>query len=252
MHPDKNEKTVKMIFQRSESDIKSKMSGFTLIEMAMVMIIAGIILSTIMTVLPSILKTAKAKETRALLEKYDYALLGYAIANSRLPFADSDNDGVENNNVYFGTLPYKTLGLSSGDDAWGHKIKYAVYGKSGGGNTNLTYHFIATDIGTPPVHKTARQNFQTALGNAGGTSDTAIVHTIGVGGNCSDITPDQAFVIASGGPKDLDGVNGFFDLCNGQADASNPVFNSDNEIQAGNYDDLVRSKAATVLSAEIN
>ena len=91
--------------------------------MAMVMIIAGIILSTIMTVLPSILKTAKAKETRALLDKYDHALLGYAIANSRLPYADSDNYGNENNNVYFGTLPYKTLGLAAGNDGWGHKIK---------------------------------------------------------------------------------------------------------------------------------
>jgi len=208
--------------------------------MAMVMIIAGIILSTIMTVLPSILKTAKAKETRALLDKYDHALLGYAIANSRLPYADSDNDGNENNNVYFGTLPYKTLGLAAGDDGWGHKIKYAVYGKSGGGENNLTYNF------------TARENFQTALGDAGSTSDPAIVHTIGVNGNCSTITHNQAYVIASGGPKDLDGVNGFFDLCNGQANASNPVFNADNQIQSASYDDLVRSKAATVLNAEIN
>ncbi len=225
------------------------MSGFTLIEMAMVMIIVGIILSTIMSVMPSIIKSAKVKETRALLDKYDHALLGYAIANSRLPYADSDSDGNENTNVYFGNLPYKTLGLAAGDDGWGHRIKYAVYGKSGGGNKNLTYHFAAT---TGPPAKTARENFQDALGTAGTTTDTAIVHTIGVNGNCSDITPNQAYVIASGGAKDLDGVNGFFDLCNGTANASNPVFNADNQIQSDQYDDLVRSKAATVLSAEIN
>ncbi len=217
----------------------SKVLGFTLIEMAIVIFITGIVISTILTVLPSILKTAKAKETRALLKKYDYALQGYAIANFRLPFADSNNDGLEDNNSFLGTLPYKTLGLSSGDDAWGRPVKYAVYGKLGGSN-NLTEHFAS------------KAAFQNALNAASATSDTAIAHTINSGGSCGDITPNQAYIIVSGGVKDLDGVNGFFDLCNGTANNVRPAFNPDNQTQSTNYDDLVRSNATTVLSAEIH
>ncbi len=236
------------------------MSGFTLIEMAMVMVIAGIILSTIMTVLPSVLRTAKAKETRALLDKYDYALQGYVLANFRLPFADKNKDGIEDGNknsdlgtnVYIGFLPYKTLGLSSGNDAWGHSIRYAVYGKAGLGKKNLTYAFVG--IKDPAASPPSNPNyFRTALDAAAiGTHDPAIVYTIDAGGTCGIIGPNlnQAYVIASGGPKDLDGNGQFFDHCNGNL--TSPCFDADNKTQTLSYDDLVRSKAATVLSGEIN
>jgi prepilin-type N-terminal cleavage/methylation domain-containing protein len=206
---------------------KGNDAGFTLIEMAIVMVIAGILISIMMTVMPSIIKTGKIKETKAKLTKYDYALQGYAIANFRLPFADSDGDGRENNNVFIGKLPYLTLGLSNGNDVWGNSAKYAVYGRAGNSN-NLT--------GTSD-----KATFCAALSGALAGFDRNIVYTT-ASDTCAGATAgnsaNQAYVVSSGGPKDLDGTNGVFDLCTGTAGAG---FNADNKIQALNYDDLVRS-----------
>ncbi|MBW2108751.1 MAG: prepilin-type N-terminal cleavage/methylation domain-containing protein, partial [Deltaproteobacteria bacterium] len=102
-------------------------AGFTLIEMAVVVVIAGIIISIVASVLPSLVQSSKVKKARAILENADNALQGYAIANYRLPFADSGTDGEEDTGVYVGNLPYRTLGLLSGTDTWGNNIKYGVY-----------------------------------------------------------------------------------------------------------------------------
>jgi prepilin-type N-terminal cleavage/methylation domain-containing protein len=210
---------VKPVFKNMDDN------GFTLIEMAMVMVIAGIVVSIIMTVLPSIIKTGKIKEARAKLSRYDYALQGYAIANYRLPFADSNGDGREDTNVFIGTLPYLTLGLTSGDDVWGNAVKYAVYGRPGNPN-NLT---DTSDKATLCAALSAISGFDSNIAYTT-TSDTCAGATAANSAN-------QAYVLASGGPKDLDGSNGFFDLCNGSAGAG---FNAENKIQALNYDDIVR------------
>lgn len=102
-------------------------SGFTLIEMAVVLVIVGIIISIMATVLPSLIKSAKVKKTRAILEKMDYAIRGKLISDQKLPYADSDKDGIADDSVYYGWLPYKNLGLSSGDDTWGNRLKYGVH-----------------------------------------------------------------------------------------------------------------------------
>jgi prepilin-type N-terminal cleavage/methylation domain-containing protein len=215
---------------------KKQNQGFTLIEMAMVMVIVGIVISIMMTVLPSVIKTGKLKEARANIEKYGNALNGYAIIGLRLPFADSDGDGLENINVFTGNLPYRTLGLSNGSDIWGNPVKYSVYG-SAGNPDNLT---------GSPADKAA---LLIILGNitAAGFNQNLVYTTVsdtcaGAGGANSS---NQAYVIASGGPRDLDGVNGAFDLCTGSAGAG---YNADNKIQAPDYDDIVRSLSITEFS----
>jgi prepilin-type N-terminal cleavage/methylation domain-containing protein len=212
---------------------KDNAAGFTLIEMAIVMVIVGIVVSIMMTVLPTVLKTGKIKEARAGLAKYDYALQGYAISNFRLPFADSDGDGREDNNVFIGDLPYLTLGLSNGNDVWGNSVKYAVYGRAGNPN-NLT---DTSDKATLCAALAAISGFDQNIAYVT-SSDTC------AGANAGN-SANQAYVIASGGPKDLDGINGFFDLCTGTAGAG---FNADNKIQALDYDDLVRSFSLAELT----
>ncbi|MBT8350554.1 MAG: prepilin-type N-terminal cleavage/methylation domain-containing protein, partial [Deltaproteobacteria bacterium] len=102
-------------------------SGFTLIEMAVVMVIVGIIISIMATVLPSLIHSGKIKKAQADLERADLALQGYISATGRCPCPDTNADGEENRNdggtqgnpaddtcaAYVGDLPYLTLGLSS-------------------------------------------------------------------------------------------------------------------------------------------
>jgi prepilin-type N-terminal cleavage/methylation domain-containing protein len=204
----------------------SHQKGFTLIELSVVIVIIGIIISAIATVLPSLIYSSKIKKARAILEKIDYAVQGYAIANNRLPFAAGANDGLETTDTFIGYLPYQSLGLSSGQDPWGNAIRYAVYGVAGG-TANLTATFTDTDA------------FCTALTQASTAAfDATIVHptTAATCGSAdSTNSANQAYILVSGGAKDLDGAAGFFDACN---DPATPTFNAPNKIIDNSYDDL--------------
>ena len=200
-----------------------KQTGFTLIELAVVLVIIGIIISIMASVLPSLIQSGKIKKAQALLEKSDYALQGYTLANHRLPFADSDGDGREDTNTYLGYLPYLTLGLASGDDVWGNKLQYGAY-------STLTATFANASA------------FCTAISSASAAAFTTTeVYTTSAdpcSGADSSTSSNQAYVLASGGIKDLDGADGFFDDCNGMGD---PGFNSPATFQSGTSADVVRS-----------
>jgi prepilin-type N-terminal cleavage/methylation domain-containing protein len=202
-------------------------NGFTLIELSVVIVIIGIIISAIATLMPSLIYSSKIKKARAILEKIDYAIQGYAIANNRLPFAASTNDGIETNNTFIGSLPYQTLGLSLGQDPWTNEIRYAVYGVTAGTN-NLTATFTDKDA------------FCTVLTQASTAAfDLTIAHST-TAATCGSVnstnSSNQAYILISGGPKDMDGVNGFFDACN---DPATPTFNAPNKIMDTTYDDLI-------------
>ncbi len=192
--------------------------------MAVVLVIVGIIISIMATVLPSLIKSSKIKKARAILKQVDYAVQGYAAANGRLPFADKGTSGKEDSQTptYFGNLPFITLGLSSGDDAWGNRLKYGV-------NKDLT----ATNPG----------NIGSALKTA--CSDDPVnpdkLHV-----NINGTLTHMAYVIVSGGLKDEDGVRGLFDGLNRIDDV---IYDNPNRIiESGAYDDLMDSKACTVLA----
>jgi prepilin-type N-terminal cleavage/methylation domain-containing protein len=133
-------------------------SGFSLLEVAIVLLIVTILLAAIAIPLASQVQIRRAEETRKLLEESKEALLGFIVANGRFPCPAAPNaTGVESfcvepsgasctptaalqthgncSNFYNGLLPSSTLGLSSLDeqgylrDGWGlekNRIRYAV------------------------------------------------------------------------------------------------------------------------------
>lgn len=219
--------------------IRNHHDGFTLIELSVVLVIIGIIISIVATVLPSLIYSSKIKQARAVLEKIDYAIQGYSIANNRLPFAAGATDGLETNGVFIGFLPYQTLGLSSDKDPWGNGIRYAVYGIGGGGD-NLTDSFADANA------------FCTALTQAGTAAfDANIAHT-STAAACAAAdgtnSSNQAYILISGGSKDMDSANGYFDACNDPATA---LFNAPNKIMDTGYDDLVRTFSINELIQRI-
>lgn len=91
-------------------------SGFTLIEMAIAMVIIGLIIGLSMSMIGPLIKQAKNIESRDVVKSAKSALSGYAVKNGFLP---------------------ATIGLSGARelDAWQRTLQYAVAaGLSGSGN----------------------------------------------------------------------------------------------------------------------
>lgn len=125
---------------------KKTQFGFTLIEMAMVLIILGFLLSAVLLPLQAQRYVAAQLKTEAILADAKWALIGFAQTHGRLPCPATNNGtavfpddtGTANPNasgacfMQTGFLPGKTLGLQSLDaqgyalDAWQNRLRYAV------------------------------------------------------------------------------------------------------------------------------
>lgn len=115
-------------------------TGFSLVEMAIVLAIVALLLTGLVPSISSQIEQKRVTETRAQLNEIRDALIGFAIANGRLPCpATSASNGEESpsggncTNFYDGYVPAATLGITSVDsntklvvDAWNNPIRYAV------------------------------------------------------------------------------------------------------------------------------
>ena len=122
-------------------------AGFTLVEMAIVLVIVGIAAAMVIGASGTMLDTQKRKAARNTLDSADAALANFVAVHKRLPCpADGRiangalNAGVEvlaaapatgacNAAIQaFGVLPWVTLGLGEGDaiDPWNGRLSYRV------------------------------------------------------------------------------------------------------------------------------
>ncbi|MFH1216373.1 MAG: prepilin-type N-terminal cleavage/methylation domain-containing protein [Pseudomonadota bacterium] len=115
-------------------------SGFTLIEMAVVLVILGLLLGGLLMPLGQSLENTRRSDANAQLAGVEDALYGFAQANGRLPCpatpASSGREAPLGGGVctrQHGFVPSTTLGLSGGVnadglllDAWGNPLRYSV------------------------------------------------------------------------------------------------------------------------------
>ncbi|MES2636378.1 MAG: type II secretion system protein [Pseudomonadota bacterium] len=113
--------------------IKSNSQGFTLVEIAIVLIIFGLLIAAFITPLMAQRELQGRRETQALLNESKEALIGYAVVNRHLPCPDTKAvpNGIEERKPNGtcdkdqGTLPWNTLGVEQ-LDAWQHFFHYRV------------------------------------------------------------------------------------------------------------------------------
>ncbi len=119
-----------------------KPSGFTLLEMAVVLMIVGLLLGGLLPLLSGQMEQQRRNETRKLMDEVRDSLLGYAMSNGRLPSpacgtisTGSSNAGIElipasaalctTGATDIAVLPWATLGVTE-TDAWGRRFTYRV------------------------------------------------------------------------------------------------------------------------------
>lgn len=112
--------------------------GFTLIELAIVLVIITILIGGLASPLSAQIQARRTAETLKTLEEAREAILGYGMSHRTpggrpfLPCPDTNGDGIEElrtaticpQNV--GWLPWVTLGSGS-QDAWGNRLLYATH-----------------------------------------------------------------------------------------------------------------------------
>lgn len=156
--------------------------GFTLLEMAIVLVIVGLLLGGLLGPLSVQIEQRRSEETRVILEEAKDALVGYAVANKFLPCPDSSavpngaegaRSGVHECSVLEGVLPWQALGVRA-VDSWGRYIRYRVSTNF----TNNVNYFGISDTGNIRVN-----------------SDTGI------------LTTNAIAVLISHGPNGLGGIN---------------------------------------------
>ena len=104
---------------------KNSRAGFTLIELAFVLVIVGLLVGMGAELLPMLTKQSKLKETRSVVKEAKTAIIGYALATGRLPYASNNTNGSESSGRLSGYLPYVTLGIQ-GNDPYLETLYYAV------------------------------------------------------------------------------------------------------------------------------
>ncbi len=123
--------------------------GFSLVEMAIVLLIVALLLGGLLPTLSSQVDQQHRRDTQKQMDEIVQTLLGYAASQQppRLPCpaqptiaTGSANAGIADCTITSGVVPWVTLGTSE-TDAWGRRFSYSV-------SSTFTTSFTLTSTGT--------------------------------------------------------------------------------------------------------
>jgi|GEM_PF-4791639 len=105
--------------------------AFTLVELSVVIVVMGLLFALLYKYYPRAQQVQSRVVKSFNTEDIDNAILGFAYANGRLPFADTNNSGNENLGALRGTIPENTLGLALKPiNQKNIPIQYSVFNKA--------------------------------------------------------------------------------------------------------------------------
>lgn len=222
-------------------------SGFTLIEMAVVVVLMGIAMTLGLRMLQATQNNAAYSQTQTKQERIKLALLAFLRTNGRLPCPDSalPPTGVEPAaclvNAGRGVLPWQTLGLGVGDvqDGWSNLFTYRVANRTPATSSNWTIKagagpFTINELTTPLVALTLQARSDAGvLGPAMVPSPVAIILSHGKNGFGARTVRGTALLPAPTGADEIS---------NAGAASTTFITRTPTEVTAaagGAYDDIV-------------
>jgi prepilin-type N-terminal cleavage/methylation domain-containing protein len=247
-------------------------AGFSLIELSVVLVVVGMMVALGLSLLPE--QTRRSERAMLdissnLLEKTEGRLISFAQRNSRLPCPDTavPPTGVENcAGVAVGGVPWVTMGLPAElRDEVGVALRYAVYRNAAVGADlaaapTIGNAFIPVIAGSPPATllltvytynptptQPLNQNdldfcltLRTARAQAAGAG---FAHTI----DRNAAIRNAAFIVASSGVENADGVGGTFDGLN-----VGVAFDDPGRKRSATYDDLVHATPFSMVESKLS
>lgn len=225
-------------------------SGFTLVELAIVLVIIGALLGSFIGTLASRIENTRKSETVDELEDIKQAMLAHAFVQGYLPCPDCDvevvggclaadlNDGVADYVAASGTckeaeaagnVPWVTLGLGRGD-AWGTHYRYAVQDAYADSDTAFTLDNDPAGTGPPGTAIIQEPDF---VADATGATPHALANSV-------------VAVILSQGKNGYGGISE-----NNVARVAVPAVNID-EVNNTDDDNLYYTRPQTTSDADIS
>lgn len=137
-----------------------RLGGFSLVEIAIVLLIVALLLGGLLPTLSSQIEQQRRGETRRQMDEILQTLLGYAASQQppKLPCpaqptiaTGSANAGVSDCSINAGVVPWVTLGTSE-TDAWGRRFTYSVTSSVAG---TFTTSFTLASTGNLDVNNKA-------------------------------------------------------------------------------------------------
>jgi prepilin-type N-terminal cleavage/methylation domain-containing protein len=225
----------------SHSAAPRRQSGFTLVEISIVLLIVGLMIGGLVAPLASQLEQKKVSDTRRALDEAREALIGFALRNGYLPCpAISSSNGEEDRtgsacNKRYGYLPWTTLGVAR-LDGWNHVLGYSV-------TPAFSDSVVRFTLKTPADITVATRDTGGQLIPATGVNDIPAA-IISFGHNGYGATSDQNTTISDAGVGNVDEKNNLQSSGNALI-ARDP--SDDPRAPGGAFDDMVLWLSPNIL-----
>jgi hypothetical protein len=229
-----------------------------LLEVAIVLIVIGLVLAVGSSVLPWINESKSLARTRQVMDQASLAALTFSLTNNRLPCpadpalgAGDAGFGIEDCSRSTGIVPHEALLLSAPVvDVASRPILYAVY-RDSGSQADLAAVTPLVDGLDEPVPVLNVHDFCRALknGNPAAGTGLASISSTTTGGCLPGTFVNQAYVLSSAGIADADGDGNPFDGNN--ADGTPACFASPQQTRSALYDDLVSAVSFSAILGQV-
>lgn len=216
--------------------LKQSSRGFSLVDIAIVLIILGTLLVVAIGIVPHYLHKLSLENDKQALTRADKAVQGFLISHARLPCPDNTGDGVENCTASVGSVPWKTLDFpaASVDDNFLH-LRYSAYrniaAKANLSTLQNSYVPVVPNGATVPTNLNGL-DFCQGLVNAQVVAFSALYTSSGTGTAQHNV----AYAIAASGFANADGLGNGFD---GTHTGTSVKFGANNQPRDYTYDDLL-------------